>query len=363
MMIAETNHRTLLVFERSCDHGCVTMKTRTMRRARSGLILPWVWLGIVGSAQAQGETQTRSGGAATPAATQLAPAPAPSSARPLFTNRPEDERAIQSVAAAYARAYNAGDAPSLAALFTDDAEIVGETRDRLRTRAMIEQVFSSMFQQRPGAVITIAPASLRFFSPDVAQEEGQTVVKIANGEPPLSHHYSAILVKQGNRWMYSSVREEPESSLSHHQRLRELEWLVGDWLDESPDSVVHSTCRWTEDQNFLIRDFTVRVQGKSVMSVSERIGWDPSTRQIKSWVFDSEGGFGCGQWSRTGNEWVIKSTGIMPDGRTATATHILTRVNPQTARWSSVERTVGDQVVPDRAEYVMVRRPPQPQAR
>ena len=99
------------------------------------------------------------------------------------------------------------------------------------------------------------------------------------------------------------------------------------------------------------------------MSVSERIGWDPSTRQIKSWVFDTEGGFGCGQWSRNGNEWIIKSTGIMPDGRTATATHVLTRVNPQTARWASVERTVGDQVVPDRAEYVLVRRPPRPLGR
>src|SRR5262249_14924871 len=160
-----------------------------------------------------------------------------------------------------------------AALFTDDAEIVGETRDRLRGRAMIEQTFGSMFPQRPGAVITIAPASLRFFGPDVAQEEGQTLVKLANGESPVSHHYSALLVKQGNGWMSPSVREEPVTSLSHHERLRELEWLVGDWLDESPDSVVQTTCRWTDDQNFLIRDFSVRVQGKSVMSVSERIGW------------------------------------------------------------------------------------------
>jgi uncharacterized protein (TIGR02246 family) len=317
----------------------------------------------VGGVEAQVVNRTNPGVAATPAETQPAPAPTPGTVRALFTNRPEDERAIQSVDAAYARAYNAGDARALAALFTEDAEVIGESRDRLRTRAVIEQVFGSMFQQRPGAVITIAPASLRFYSPDVAQEEGQTLVKIANGEAPASLHYSAILVKQGNRWMYSSVREEPESSLNHHERVRELEWLVGDWLDESPDSVVQTTCRWTEDQNFLIRDFTVRVQGKSVMSVTERIGWDPATRQIKSWVFDSEGGFGCGQWSRNGNEWVIKSTGIMPDGRTATATHVLTRINPQTARWASVERTVGDQVVPDRAEYVMVRRPPQPQAR
>jgi uncharacterized protein (TIGR02246 family) len=326
-------------------------------------MLTWIGLGLVGDVAAQAENRTTPGVAATPAETQLAPAAAPSMTPPLLTNRPEDERAIRDLDAAYARAYNAGDARALASLFTADAEVLGESRERLKGRVMIEQAFGSMFQQRAGAVITIAPASLRFFSPDVAQEGGVTVVKIANGESPANHHYSAILVKQANRWMYSSVREEPQTNLSHHERLRELEWLIGEWLDESPDSVVHSTCRWTDDQNFLIRDFTVRVQGKPVMSVSERIGWDPSTRQIKSWVFDSEGGFGCGQWSRNGSEWVIKSTGIMPDGRTATATHILTRVNPQTARWASVERTVGEQVVPDHAEYVMVRRPPQPQTR
>jgi hypothetical protein len=163
--------------------------------------------------------------------------------------------------------------------------------------------------------------------------------------------------------MYSRIREDADPGLTHHQRLQEVDWLVGEWLDESPDSVVHTTCRWSDDQNFLLREFTIRVQGKPVMTVSERIGWDPATRQIKSWVFDSEGGYGTGLWSHIGNEWIIKSTGILPDGRTATATHVLTHLSPQSARWASVERTVGDQVVPDRAEYVLVRRPPQPQSK
>jgi len=279
------------------------------------------------------------------------------------THRPEDEKALQSVAEAYTRAYNAGDARSLASLFTEDAEVMDENKERLRGRRMIEDVFGSLFRNRPGARIAISPASLRFLGPDAAQEEGRTEVKSPGGELPAIRHYTVLFVKTGNRWMYSSVREEHGTSLTHHERLRELEWLVGDWLDESPDSVVQATCRWTEDQNFLLRDFTVHVQGKSVMTVMERIGWDPSTRQIKSWVFDSEGGHGTGLWSRNANEWVIKSTGILPDGRTATATHVLTRVSPQSARWASIERTVGDQVVPDHTEYVMVRRPPHPKSR
>ena len=316
-----------------------------------------------GGGEAQVVNRTVPAVTPTPDETQPVAGVKPGGPRAMLTRRPEDEQALHSIADAYARAYNAGDARSLATLFTDDAEMIDEDGEHLRGRPMIEEVFRSMFKERPGATIKISPASLRFLGPDVAQEEGQTLVKAAGSQAPTTRHYTVLYLKQGNRWMYSSVREEQSKGLTHHQRLQELAWLVGDWLDESPDSVVRTTCRWTEDQNFLLRDFTVHVQGKPVMTVTERIGWDPSTRQIKSWVFDSEGGHGSGLWSRNGNEWVIKSTGILPDGRTATATHVLTRLSPQSARWSSIERTVGDQVVPDHAEYVMVRKPPQPQAR
>ena len=282
--------------------------------------------------------------------------------RAPLTDRPEDERALQALAAAFARSYAAGDARALAGLFTEDAEMIDENGGRLRGRPAIQSVFESMFRQRPGAAFTSIPTSLRFLGPDVAQEEGQTNVAIGN-EPPSNRHYLALYVKLGDRWRYSSFREEHDPGVTPHQRLQELAWLVGDWTDESPDSVVHAACRWTEDGHFLLRDFTVRVQGKSVMTVNERIGWDPSVRQIKSWVFDSEGGHGTGLWSRAGNEWVIKSTGVMPDGRIATATHTLTRLGPQSARWTSLERTVGDHLVPDHAEYLMVRQPPRPQGR
>lgn len=273
--------------------------------------------------------------------------------------RPEDERALRSLADEYAAAYKAGKAAALSALFTDDAEMIDEDGERLRGRRAIQDVFGAIFRQRPGATIDITPTSLRFVAPDVAEEVGRMVVK-AGSEGPTSRRYAALLVKQGGKWRYSSVREERDPGAGSRQHLEELAWLVGEWTDESPDSVVRTTCRWSPDGQFLLRDFTVRVQGKPVMSVNERIGWDAQARQIRSWVFDSEGGHGSGLWSRAGDRWVIKSSGVLPDGRLATATHTLTKVNPHSARWTSVERTVGDRVVPDRAEYLMVRTPPQP---
>ncbi len=335
------------------------MTTTRTRIATAVLMVIGISLGVVRGVEGQEVNRPQPGAATTPSESTPSGGIRPGGSTAMLTDRPEDEKALRSIAAAYGRAYNAGDARTLASLFHDDAEMIDENGEQLRGRPRIEEVFKTMFKERPGATIAIFPASLRFVGTDVALEEGQTQVKTTGDEPPSLRQYTVLYLKQRNRWRYSRVREEPAKGLTHHQRLQELEWLVGDWLDESPDSVVHTTCRWTEDQNFLVRDFTIRVQGKPVMSVHERIGWDPSTRQIKSWVFDSEGGHGTGLWSRNGSEWVIKLTGIMPDGRTATATHILTRVNSQSARWASVERTVGDQVVPDHAEYVMVRRPPQ----
>ena len=43
----------------------------------------------------------------------------------------------------------------------------------------------------------------------------------------------------------------PESpgEMSTQDRLRELEWMLGEWVDESGDSVIRSTCRWTGDKH------------------------------------------------------------------------------------------------------------------
>jgi uncharacterized protein (TIGR02246 family) len=333
------------------------MGTTIMRIALSGIVLTWAWLGVVDGVLAQGVNGDTATVATRPDRSQ-ATGVTSTGVRTALTNRPEEERALQEVAAAFARAYGAGDARSLASLFTDDAELIDENGGRLNGRPAIEGVFGSTFRQRPGATFAFSPTSIRFLGPDAAQEEGRTNVTIGD-EPPLMHRYVALYVKQAGRWRISSLHEERDPAITPHQRLQELAWLVGDWIDESPDSVVHANCRWTDDGHFLLRDFTVRVQGKSVMTVNERIGWDPSVRQIRSWVFDSEGGHGTGLWSRAGNQWVIKSTGVMPDGRIASATHTLTRLSPHSARWTSIERTVGDRIVPDHAEYMMVRQTPQ----
>lgn len=83
-------------------------------------------------------------------------------------------------------------------------------------------------------------------------------------------------------------------------------------------------------------------------------------RRHRSWVFDTEGAFGEGYWSRSGDTWMIKANGVRTDGRTATATQVITRINRDHLRWASFDRTSGDEHAPDVDEFTLVRKPPKP---
>ncbi len=277
------------------------------------------------------------------------------------SDQSEDEKAIQAATASFVKAYNTGDAKAIAALFTEDAESVDEDGTWVQGRQAIAESFAQTFAASPGGKMELKRDSLRFLSPDVAKEEGRCTITPAGAGAPDVHRYTVLYVKKDGKWLQASVREHPEHELSPHDRLKELEWLVGDWVDESDAAVVFTTCRWSEDKNFLLRHYTFHIQGRPAMTGSQRIGCDPVTGQFKSWVFDSQGGQSEGLWSRDGDRWVIKMSGPLRGGKISTETNIITRVNKDMARWKSVDRTAGSQVLPDSPEFVLVRKPPLPQ--
>jgi uncharacterized protein (TIGR02246 family) len=271
----------------------------------------------------------------------------------------EDEKALRAVDERFVSEYNRGDSKALAALFTDDAEAIEAEGDRYQGRELIERRFAETFAASPGVKIAIGAGSIRFLSPDVAKEEGVTVIAPAK-EARQVRPYTVLFVKRDGHWLISSVREDPDPLISPHERLRDLEWMVGDWVDQSPDSEVRVNCRWSEDGNFLVRSFTVKQQGKPVMTVTQRIGWDPLSRRIRSWEFDSEGGFGEGTWSRDGDRWVVKHTGVRPEGVAASSTNTMIKERSDLVRWSSSDRVLGEESVPGSDSYVLVRVPPRP---
>lgn len=290
---------------------------------------------------------------------------APAQKSPAATTpRAADTEALASLIDAFVQAFNAGDAKAVAALFTDEARIVEDLDEPIVGRAAIEQRFADAFAARPGMTIEVHPSGVAFLDDNTAVEDGTAIVTrpIEGGTTDEATHYTVVYLKKDGKWLQASVTDRSEpSAVPASEHLAQLEWLVGEWVDESDESEVSTTCTWDENKNFLLRSFTVKLAGRPALSGTQRIGWDPIRRQFRSWVFDSEGGFGEGHWTPLAdNAWQIQNSGATADGQPASNTSTVTYVNDHTIHWTVSNRVVGDEPLLDDVEIVMVRKPPKP---
>jgi uncharacterized protein (TIGR02246 family) len=284
-------------------------------------------------------------------------APSASAAQPAHQ---QDEQAIRLIADAFTKSYNAKDAKALASLFTAEAEIVDEDGIAFQGRENIEKVFAALFKEHPKGKMDISIKSVRFVSPTTAIEDGTSTVTEDANELPDRNRYMVVHVKQDGKWQMASARDLSEESNSSEDQLQQLGWLIGDWVDESPDAMVVTSYRWADKNQYILSDFTVQIGGKPAMTGSQRIGWDPLTKQIRSWVFDSDGGFTEGAWTREGKRWIVKMIGVTRDGKPASSTNTYTMVSKDRMTWQSRDRLIGGDRMPDVEEIPIVHKPPKP---
>ncbi len=182
---------------------------------------------------------------------------------------------------------------------------------------------------------------------DMAVEEGMATVTHGPDEPAQRTPYSVVYARQDGKWLTASARDLPDDTPTPEEQLKQLQWMIGEWVDESPEALVMTSYRWTDNQCYILSEFKVQIGGRPVMTGTQRIGWDPLAKTIRSWVFDSEGGFGEGIWTREGNQWIVKRTGVTRDGKTASSTNIITQVSKDRMTWQSRDRIVGGEKTPD----------------
>ena len=70
------------------------------------------------------------------------------------------------------------------------------------------------------------------------------------------------------------------------------------------------------------------------------IGWDPIEERLRSWTFDGEGGFSEGYFTRDGDRWLLRETGVAPDGSRTGADNTFTKVSADKMTWDSNNRTL-----------------------
>lgn len=278
---------------------------------------------------------------------------------------PPGEAEVRSLLSSVTKAYNQADAKGLAARFTDDAVLIDSDGEEVRGRDSIGQHYAKAFGNGPTCKISGEVQAVHFLSPDVASVAGQFQLQDEEGAALSSGLYNLIAVRKEGQWQLAELRDGATATSEAETQdqngpLRELEWLVGEWVDEGEDGKVATSVRWDEDQKFLVRKYSVQLGDEPVRSGTQWIGWDPQAQQIRSWNFDSAGGFGEGRWTRLGEAWIIKAAGVTGDGLTTTATQVLEHVNKDAVKFQSNDRIVGDEVLPDIDEVLLVRKPPAP---
>lgn len=267
------------------------------------------------------------------------------------------EDGIRECSAAFVTAYNQADADALASLFVENGEFIDVKRTLYSGRDAIRQEFAAAFQAAPGSALNSRIDSIRQISKVIALEDGQVTVA-REGGPAYVSRYMAVYTRVEETWKLASLRDLSSVPLTNGERLMDLQWMIGDWVSESAEGVIEHSFYWSQDGNFILGNFDLRVDGQVVSSGNQRIGWDPQIKQIRAWVFDTEGSYVQSTWSRKEERWMVKTRGVAADGQSVSATNFYVPGENHLS-WISTDRIVGGESVDD-VRVKMVRKPPKP---
>ena len=261
-------------------------------------------------------------------------------------DRAADEKAIRAAADDFVKACDAADAKAVGALWAPDAEYTDESGQTYHGRPAIEKLYAEMFKERLGAAMTVTIESIRFFGPDIAVEKGVSRLTSPSGEASAAR-YTVVHARREGKWTMVDCRDAPYVPAQNEDRLKDLEWLIGDWTTGGKDEGRRIKFEWMCDRNFIKSSYSLAKDGKTTLGGGQIIGWNPKLGRIVSLHFDAKGGFGNDVWSKDGSKWVLEASGVFRDGSESTAVNILTPIDAKSFTWQSVKRTLDGVRLPD----------------
>lgn len=259
-----------------------------------------------------------------------------------------DENAIRQATREYQEAYNQQDAEKLAAFWASDATYVNPlTGEAAGGREAIAKLFKDKFAQNKNKRAEIKVTDIEFENPSEAVVRG--VMKVTEEDQPAKKiAYAVGYVKEKGKWLVNDINEiEMQEATDNSEHLKDLAWLIGKWEDSDDNVEINFDNQWDKNKNFIIQHFNMKVYGQDDIEGRQLITWDPVNDIIRSWVFDSDGGFGEGTWKQVGKSWYANMKFTLGDGRVASSKNIYTPVDDGTYTFASVEREVDGEILPD----------------
>lgn len=268
-----------------------------------------------------------------------------------------DESAIRQSSERLVAAFNAAKVDDVAATFLPNGELIDEHGTIYQGTSAIKELLTAFYERFPGARLALDIESIRTAGP-VAFEEGTRTITTSDGSAKTQLRYISVWAKADGGWKLASIRDFSDDPIpTANDNLQSIAWLVGDWINEGSDGKVSISYRWSDDKNFLLGDFQFDSAEGGARKSTQRIGWDPSAGRIRSWLFDSDGGFAEGAWTIVDDGAVIKSTSVNPDGSTSNVTLNIVMKDKDHYSIEGTDRVIGDSLEED-FEITVARRAP-----
>ena len=264
---------------------------------------------------------------------------------------------IKTLTKSYVAAFNAQDFEKMAEHWTDRGVHTNQaTGSIIVGRDALKSEFKKLFSESKNLQLEIISEEIEFVSPSVAIEHGVASVAQSGTEQIEKTEYSCVFILQSGQWKIDRIDDNLVlDQSSHAAHLQPLDWLIGNWVHESETSTIEFECKWTQENNHISRVYRIIEGDQVVESGFQIIGWDPVNQSVRSWLFDSRGGYVEGRWEFDNNRWVVSNDGTLPNGSKGKALHIITPVDADQFKFRKTEQVVDGSPLDD-TEEITVRR-------
>ena len=243
-------------------------------------------------------------------------------------------------------AFAKGDLEAVAAFWAATADLVDQTGHAFKVQALLEQARKQAEAggQIPPPQRKSTTLSIRFVTPDVAWKMARS-----NGAARTDRegHYTAVWVKRNGKWLLDGERESPVNAPTVEDPLPSLAWMVGEWSATGDDQSADISCTWGPNKTYLLRQITLKPKNGQPVSATQWIGWDPIQEQLRSFLFDSRGGFTEAFWTNEDDAWVVRNKGTSRDGTRSSGTMLYSQIDDNTWTIESLEDEVDGQPGPE----------------
>ncbi|MEM8954282.1 MAG: SgcJ/EcaC family oxidoreductase [Verrucomicrobiota bacterium] len=282
------------------------------------------------------------------------------SADPPPTSATTTAEMITATIAEYTSAYNDQDIDRLAVHWSEDSVVNTADGKSISGREAIVAALQEVFANSPEAKLIVSVDSIESTDTETASAMGWAFTSAAGTQPVLAK-YKADFQKGKNGWQLSAFTNENPSAdpmpvPNPSDQMKPLAWLIGTWIDQATDSTITYYTTWGPGGKHLLRSFAEESADGIKNAGHEIIEWNEQDRSFTSLTFDASDTVTRAVWTPEGEStWTRSSTATLKNGKKATATQRIRKVDDNSYRFDIIDQTIDGKALPDAIEITVTR--------